>query len=1216
MPLIEIQRFTGKLEKRELSKLRPLSIGSHETCDIRVQEDAVASMQCRIGWNRDSYEVIAATREGVEVNGSLVRHRTLASGDLIRVGTIDITYLDEADERVSMGGPVSEVDLKPITQSELNIEQLLAKTAERRQKEEEEAGTVPSKPPNEQLLAKTAERRQKEEEEASTVPSKPPNVTENGRHVPGPSFDALYIEDIDVEEEFQAGRPPEPHEEEFAADESPRQQTARAKVASSRVDRVRSHIGSRSSRPGEQDVIRSPFVLGMGAAVLFLILAAATFWLLIGRDDSQRLYDAALKDLNDGKYAQAITLFEEFQLKYPGHDDVVFAQFAVGRARIDLEISGSIPNWKRGLERILEFIQQNRDYDEFHQQHDMLREYAEQIAIGVAQRAETAGDETADRREQLALAKEAVKVVDRFPPGGSRQALDEFHESFRAAYARAENAIIKREEFNAAISRIEDAIASRQTMAAFAARVRLIDQYADFADNRNLVELLEKTLEAEQALVVREVLNLAASREEAPSALPQPLTLTSHTRSRTDELSADRTVIALAKDCCYGVDTVTGEPRWRRVIGRDTPFFPIRVATSVPGLLLYDTNRSEFMLIDIRSGSLVWRQPLAEELAGPPLVYEGQAYLPTLGQHLYQFDLQTGDAAARLKFSQRVLAPPALSTDKNSLFVAGDEDVLYALSLRPLACRSVSYLGHREGSITAPLVTMGWLLLVAENDRLQQAQLRILDTRGDKPLEQIASVRIDGTVRDRPAIRGKQLFVPSSSGRIAAFTVSDDHDQPPLSPIARYQERNPYDGPNYLAIGSGGQLWTLSNALRKLQVKTDTINLNPPTAANGIATQPLQNIGPQFYIGRQIPYCGAVFFTRVDSEEMTSHWRLTLGAAPISWEGSGGSSGICVNASGSVFRITTRDLEAGGFHFNPLVSLRLSDELDEPLRVVVFDDGTIAVHASGSEPRLWLINRMGQIEQSYRLQEPLETDPVLLASGVVLPLPGKLKFLGRSPSASQVEAYQAPITQDEESTWRFLTALDSEQLIAVDSSGTLSRIQYRDTPVPHLALVASLDLGQPLDVAFNVHEGNLVLADAARRLRLINTSTMDLLDEITLDAPASSDLWMVDNRLFVETGRERLACYTIDSSLKQVWTIPVEAGGLSGEPAVADQQLIVAQRSGTILALNKETGEVLAHVNLGQRATLGPKWIEDALVVPTSDGSLHRVESLLKAARK
>ena len=64
-----------------------------------------------------------------------------------------------------------------------------------------------------------------------------------------------------------------------------------------------------------------------------------------------------------------------------------------------------------------------------------------------------------------------------------------------------------------------------------------------------------------------------------------------HTRSRTEEPAGTRPVFVLAKDCCYAVDHATGEPIWRRVIGLDSPFFPVKVETSLPGLLVFDSNR-------------------------------------------------------------------------------------------------------------------------------------------------------------------------------------------------------------------------------------------------------------------------------------------------------------------------------------------------------------------------------------------------------------------------------------------------------------------------------------------------------------------------------------------------------------------------------------------------------------------------------------------------
>ena len=61
-----------------------------------------------------------------------------------------------------------------------------------------------------------------------------------------------------------------------------------------------------------------------------------------------------------------------------------------------------------------------------------------------------------------------------------------------------------------------------------------------------------------------------------PTATPLPhVSLVLNTRSHTEESAGTRPVFVLAKDCCYAVDHVTGEPVWRRVIGLDSPFLPI-----------------------------------------------------------------------------------------------------------------------------------------------------------------------------------------------------------------------------------------------------------------------------------------------------------------------------------------------------------------------------------------------------------------------------------------------------------------------------------------------------------------------------------------------------------------------------------------------------------------------------------------------------------------
>ena len=150
----------------------------------------------------------------------------------------------------------------------------------------------------------------------------------------------------------------------------------------------------------------------------------------------------------------------------------------------------------------------------------------------------------------------------------------------------------------------------------------------------------------------------------------------------------------LAKDCCYAVDHVTGEPIWRRVIGLDSPFLPMSVATSEPGLLLFDTNRLSLVLVSRQTGKLIWEQPINEPVSGAPLIDQGQIYLATQGNHLDKIDLETGRLVSRLTFSQKILSPPALVHNNERLIVAGDASLIYTLTTSPLRVSS----RHRSGT--------------------------------------------------------------------------------------------------------------------------------------------------------------------------------------------------------------------------------------------------------------------------------------------------------------------------------------------------------------------------------------------------------------------------------------------------------------------------------------------------------------------------------------
>ncbi len=119
MPILQVQDASGHVANHELSRLQPISIGSHPASDIRVQ--SVAGIHSRISWNANCFEVVAAGDEQLDVNGQLMRHAPLNEGDVLRVGEIDIWFRD-ADEpkspRVAGFQPPSKESARPLLQLE------------------------------------------------------------------------------------------------------------------------------------------------------------------------------------------------------------------------------------------------------------------------------------------------------------------------------------------------------------------------------------------------------------------------------------------------------------------------------------------------------------------------------------------------------------------------------------------------------------------------------------------------------------------------------------------------------------------------------------------------------------------------------------------------------------------------------------------------------------------------------------------------------------------------------------------------------------------------------------------------------------------------------------------------------------------------------------------------------------------------------------------
>jgi len=1212
MSKLEIRYFTGDVEEHALSKRQPVSIGRHASNDVCIDEDDVGTMHCRIAWNKNGYEVIAAQSEGVEVNGTLVKHALLQDDDLLRIGTVDVLVKLDAAE-MAAAAPAQRKSPADVPASEQQPQGRRGQPLPDDLFEDDE-------PAGSQAGGAGAR--------AGTVASRESRVS------PASGYEDSAADELDEAERENTA---EEGSSEFSDDE-----TEGDDVTFSIAERLRRRLDWQSVRPGEQDVLRSKFVISLVVGMLVLALTAGVLWFWANRNAAEVLKEQADQLKDDGKYNQAIDLYSQFLNTYPQNDLTNEVFFARARARVEQNIKGSVPNWKDGLKAVQEFIRKNREREGYADQTETIRGYAQDIALGACRSAQASKD-----RSLLPVAIEARNLARQF------QTVDEFEASFKSAYVKAKREVERKEAFDANVQSIREALAEKDVGSAIQHRLdflqlETVQGHPRPEERRVLDDLLKQTMETERSLLSDEEIDRPAQQQDRPERARHALTMAAYIPPK-ESPSPDgaEIVLVLAKQACYGVNSATGQPVWRRAIGRDTPFFPLPCQVDGPCVLLFDTDFHELQVLDRRDGTLLWRQPLRdadgipESLAGAPLIHAGQIFVPTLKRNLYQVDLASGRILKRLTFSQKLLGPPVMAPGNDRLIVAGNRALLYTVTLHPkLQAERVDYVGHRAGSLQAPLtrigrnpamMRIGKLLLLCENlgtGKSAQCRLRVLNTATDKPdewLEELTfddpdkQVRVDGHVLDPPVLWSNKLYVVSGGQWITVFTVSDDTQQPEaertkdqfLRRITRRQLKTVAQGPLYLVAGPNRQLWLAGNGIRKFHFKTNSIQLDTREIRFGQVTQPPQVIGSSLYVARRSNFSEAVHISETNRNEMIGTWRLVLGTGLRAWSPAGDGLVIALNEEGHLFRIQPSELTDGGFHLETSGTLPLPNELAEPLLAAVLPDGQIVAAAGGEKPRLWIINSLGQIRRTISLPDPLQSEPVMLGEGLLLPLPGRLRYIALTAGGpSRVEDFQLPFEQGEQPPrWLQVGALSKTAAVGLDSRGRLMRVALGNNGGRwHLSQTAARNV-QPAPLrGFAVHQGDIVIADADGTVQRLNPNTLQPAASIKPGGSITNAVWTVDDRVFVEIDRQRLLCYELEGDFQLLWDLPLQSkAGLADIPTSMDGMLVVTERHGTLHWVEPETGNARASVSLSEPVAQMPRPVGGRLIVPTIDGSMYSV---------
>lgn len=1172
MALLEIIHLTGGIERRDLYKRQPMSIGSHPSNDLRIDEEGVEVMHARVSWNKDSWEVVAAGTASIELNGTEVHKARLRSGDTMRFGAIDVRFMDP-DAPVPQEEPIG---LKADSE-EIKVAQKVSKS-------------VPVKSPpvkkSDAELAKSLELLAHEAPATGKKASKhdePLEVVDDEERPPArssktPPKAARATADDEVFEET-------PEDDSHAS-------PARPGI----LDKVKDAIGSKPQRPGDMDPVKSPLVLGLLGGSILLVLIGLTFYFIADRRTTIQIYDEAVGLVDSQKYNVGIKALEEFVEYFPEHEKTPEALAKIGLAKVDQAATAN-SNYPEGLKLLREFVGQQRDIPGFDALKDQVATRAGDISLAAAT---LAGKQTnpglfatVDSARTMLVTYSSESV----PP---TQKLREIDDARRAA----ERAINKTKDFRTKTEAIKQAIAGKQPMIALAIRRDLLSNYPDFMTHKEVRDLMVQTLELERSLVTSEEPATAAQTADS-EILPAPKVLAFNARSRTDQVSENQVVWSLAKDCLYGVDTVTGLPVWRRAVGADLPFFPLE-ESSLPSLIVYDSERDELLRLNRQTGGLVWRQTIGVRVQGQPLLDGGQIYLTTEDHSLLKIDMQSGTIISQVKFSQPVIGP-AVSGDEH-LVVIGDQDVSYLLSRRPLACVGVSYLGQKAQSVQAPLVSMGPYVLFVENQSEQAATLRLLKQDSATTVGEVAQAPVVGMVVDEPVIRGRDLFVPSSVERVSAFSVSDTTGEKPLTVGPTFQVQGAQGSPIFLTPGPEGQVWMASSALRRLQLVADVIQSDSNVAAVGLSSQPIQSQGEYLFNARRRPFTDAVTLTQTLREKLTSDWQVITGAqllATATFEGETPSL-IAVNEAGATFRLTPAQLSESGFQTEAATRLPVDDATKDRLYGGALADSQIAVACSEPQARMWVINRLGLVDRQAPLPANPQGRPIPLGKKIVVPLVGRLHVARTGAGDTPVQDFQFP-AGDQVPTWKQLLPVDTTNLIALTVDGTLLQIRQQQNPSPHLAEVTRITLPGPTIGEVAMFQGRFVVACGTGDVQLFDATKLEPIGRRVMTPAPSGPAYVTEAGVLIETGSDTLHCLNPDEGLTTKWKRPTEGGTLSGPPLMWNGQLILTFRDGQILTVDPQTGEPASEQWASGRLDSGPFLFSQQLFVRTWDGGLQRI---------
>ncbi len=1175
--------------------------GTNPLCDVQLNDPSVSSFHGRIRWSRTNFKVEAVNDASfVEVNGTKVKSKGLHQGDEVRAGHTRIFLLSVEDDGPDHGEKT--VVLDPHTARVAGID-LDAPGKSAFMAPPPPASAPPPQyhkmdmaPPSLEFLAEGLDDDDEDDDIVTLTPARehaPVPLPRQGH----PSIRRTALRDFDeVNEEDE----PEPSSTRSARRDNSDGDLPRTWQA--RLHRWVALLRGTEAPPDDDRVFTSPVVIGL--AVTFVVLVGLSFGLyrFIAASEARRHFAAATEEYELGEFIRAIKDYDAYLKAEPTGSKANKARVYQALAKVRQHTSTTSGSWNNAFKEAEAMVADVGTLPEYRDVSVDLAEEVRKTAEGMLERARDLADNGWLNQAQAAIALHKVIAGS---PADSLLA----RSKVPARLIEAQDAIRKATDLKAAIVAIDAAIGSNHPGEAYHVRSGLVKRYPDLVANKDIRARLGKIND-----LIRSAVRFDPSgRPGVTEPLPEPLGPPTSLVYRLDPgRVADRSgpvAVALADGWAWGFDSATGAPLWQVPVGQAAPFTPVRVeggGNSAP-LLMVDARSNELVSREARSGRLIWRQTLEGWATDPPLILGSRVLQPLIDGRILEIDLRTGDLKGTLRLGRRIAHSLVLNEAGDQAYLLGHEDCLFVLTLDPLGCTAVEFLGHEAGTVGCSPTRAGRLLIVPENQTLDAGRWRVflLGATGTG-LQQVQEVPIGGWTWASPVASGSVVWSASDRGEIIAFSIGRLDAKNPLAPIGRIPPGPKTQGPAFPIARSEREFTVASGLSAQYELDTDRGKLTPiwTLGASGHALAPPQPIGRTTVLTSQAESGGGTALWGVDSASGSVQWRTVVGSPwPSRWlEAQGGDAISTLLGDGHELALNRDNLRAGGFIEQPLGRTGGAADIVKPGSVRLEVEGTSILVPDPDASQVMVRESSGSF-RPVPLPARLAAPPLLLGRNLLVPgALGRVYLVDPRTGLSAADPYVPPFDRSKPTRWLLPVGLAGDAAVVADTEGILRRLVVEAEPRPRLTVAAERKLDSPPLGDPAATEQAVLIVTADLKIRSFAGRDLSPLGSWPLATPPTLGPVVVGGFGFVVDASGQV--FAFDGDGRRLWTATLREPRVTGPPVVRNHAAwFVTRDGGSVEALALSDGASTHRTQIDIEPAGGLFAAETDLILPTGSST-------------